>query len=657
MATQDGSLLPIPLNDLLSFKKRVIEVYLKSLSYAPIEDSKRIASMNPDMQALVKQMLSGQRKEQTVEILKSYERICGGITLLTEPVSMVANVVATGLALGPYISGLYAKASGLTTLKEKNAANKLLVSEQPEFQHKMETEAAISTFSAAYYIVSELSAYHTEEVRARVMPHIGLPEFTLMNPQKATACVLFHYGVYLGSQDIVPDEISLVRFTIDYFQLVLDEIGLRKASLKYAEEFENRSYKLEDSSFVIHGFSQEMHDRVQSVDFKRITFDQIVGNRDIKHASKRLIAALLSYSPKEEKNPMVELGGFRPITMGSGPPGTGKSLLISAVATELNDRCKDLDIPFLYWPFPPNPVSEYQGGSSQRVLDWFKPLKDTGKIIYAPVDDAENNLINRGNRSVSSGAREVISIFLTETEGASAIIRGNWAIQLMTNRPEDIDPAVLSRIQGRARIEGAVTWQDFIDQNRLWWKKYEEISSGFVNISRPADYVYFDNQKELKSLSELKAFTGELLPENETVLAIYTTLKKKYDPNREDKFFGLFFEGVKQKFPFITSRDQRNIEMAISERIMDFDFPEDWWKNHDLYFTKSSAEKKGMLIELMKASMKGLSFGELRLQEAVRYLDTTISIYQTNFEQSVLERMEEYAITKEAERRLTKQNT
>ena len=58
MATQGSSLLPIPLNDLLSFKKRVIEVYLKSLSYAPIEDSKRISSMNPDMQAFVKQMLS-----------------------------------------------------------------------------------------------------------------------------------------------------------------------------------------------------------------------------------------------------------------------------------------------------------------------------------------------------------------------------------------------------------------------------------------------------------------------------------------------------------------------------------------------------------------------------------------------------------------------
>jgi hypothetical protein len=203
--------------------------------------------MNPDMQAFVKQMLTGQRKEQTVEILKSYERISGETSLLTPHVSAVANTMAIGLALGPYISGLYAKASGLTTLKEKNSANKLLVSEQAEFQHKLETEAAISIFSSAYYIVSELSGYHTEEVRARVIPHIGLPEFTLMNAQKATSCVLFHYGVYLSSREIVPDEISLVRFTIDYFQLVLDEINVRKTSLKYSEEFENRSYKLEDS--------------------------------------------------------------------------------------------------------------------------------------------------------------------------------------------------------------------------------------------------------------------------------------------------------------------------------------------------------------------------------------------------------------------------
>jgi hypothetical protein len=61
-----------------------------------------------------------------------------------------------------------------------------------------------------------------------------------------------------------------------------------------------------------------------------------------------------------------------------------------------------------------------------------------------------------------------------------------------------------------------------------------------------------------------------------------------------------------------------------------------------------------MLVELMKSNMKGLSFGQLRLQEAVRYLDSTVTIYETTFETSVKEDIERIRIDAEARFRLKK---
>ena len=59
------------------------------------------------------------------------------------------------------------------------------------------------------------------------------------------------------------------------------------------------------------------------------------------------------------------------------------------------------------------------------------------------------------------------------TEGAYAMNYGNSSIGLFTNLPEQLDKAVINRIQGRFKIDGAQSENDFIDQDYLWWKKFD----------------------------------------------------------------------------------------------------------------------------------------------------------------------------------------
>lgn len=654
MAKTDN-VMPIPVEG-INKNLPNIDGWLKEVAFVPTGAKDRVGSMSPDLQKMFAQYVTatGGTNGEKMSIFETLKRFSDGSPILSIHSAKVINTIKFGFSLGICVMDQYEKASGLTNLRELNKAGKLTGEDINRFQQGQMTSAAVELFASAYFIVWELTKYQTDEMAGRVLPAIQLPEFSIINAQQAIKLALFYFGKFASSERMVSDDIALVKFTIEYFNSILKELDVYKSSLRYTEEFENRSYKLDKTDFVIHGFTPELSGRVQNVEFKRVLFSEVVGNADSKHDAQRLVQTLMCYDPKEQRNVMMELGGLADVSLYEGPPGTGKSMLIGAISTRLYDMCNELGHTFMYWPFPPNPVSEYQGGSAERVLAFFKVLQNPGVIFYAPIDDAENNLVSRGSRSISSGNREVISIFLTATEGAGAIKRGNYALQLFTNRPEDLDAAVLSRIQKRSRMDGAVTWEDFMDQDYGWWKRYNTYKEGFIDLSPAETYQYFEKQKDVASMGALyTASKGdiELMPQNETVRKIFLEVSKKYNPKKQDQFFGLFYEAVKKSFPFFTSRDIRNIQKNIDTRIMDFDFPVEWMNDNANFFAKKCDEKKAMLIEQMQENMGDISFAEMRTQEAIKYIDITVRINETKFETSVREHLEQMRVQAEATKR------
>jgi SpoVK/Ycf46/Vps4 family AAA+-type ATPase len=98
---------------------------------------------------------------------------------------------------------------------------------------------------------------------------------------------------------------------------------------------------------------------------------------------------MLSYDFDAQKNPFQELGGFMPVFIGYGIPGTGKSMLIAAIAARLKEHCDHLEIPFLFHLMPDTLISTFQGVSAEKIVAWIKPMQDPIKIIFAPIVDAE----------------------------------------------------------------------------------------------------------------------------------------------------------------------------------------------------------------------------------------------------------------------------
>ena len=649
-----SSHLPILPNDLKPFEQNVA-TYFAQVKWKPTKSLVLDLSTQderPGAKLWRPAPIGLQSTEETLSLLKIARTIGGDATLLPASLNRELWAIRTGICLGLHLARQYGIAAGLNELQVQNSSGRLPNSQQEEFRSKVTTSCAVALFVAASYVVWELGSFEPDKISGTHVEFHGIPEVALQSPPRAIECMLFYLAAYLDPQKsgLVKTDYDAIAMTIQYFEGIIAEIKTREGSFKYTEFFTNVSYQLADTDFTVQGFDALRATGAVSVEFNRVRFDEIVGNRAAKHAARRLAERLVCYDPVEKKNPIVELGAMQFVQMGFGSPGTGKSMQIAATATLLSELCGKIGIPFLFWPLPDNIISTFQGGSAERMIPWITRFADDDKIVYGAIDDGENVLEDRTRNGVSAGVREVVGVFLRHTEGAYAIHRGNSVIQVFTNLPEQIDKAVLSRIQARFPINGDETEHDFLDQDHIWWRKLEKVNPGFVDMTSPRGYTYLADQGQPKNLGELggnpKGFADPRIQE------IYGKLLAKGLSHKDQDFFASLFAAVHRVYPLFTSRDVRNIQSAVGTRVMDFDLPPEWFETPDLFFRQDYATKLAMLKDLMRANMKGLSFADIRLQETVVYLDGMATIANIDRERRIAAIIDADGINREVIRRI-----
>jgi hypothetical protein len=224
---------------------------------------------------------------------------------------------------------------------------------------------------------------------------------------------------------------------------------------------------------------------------------------------------------------------------------------------------------------------------------------------------------------------------------------------LFTNLPEMLDKAVISRVQGRFKIDGARSEHDFIDQDYIWWKKLKDTMPDFVNMDDPETYKYLSDQGLAKTMGEILNTVEK--PSEERVHDTFNKVEKLHETN-DHMFYASLYKEIQNIFPFFSSRDVRNIQSAISLRLTDFDLEQDWFENPEKYFKKDYETKFNMLQELMKSNMKGLNFSDIRRQEVIRYLDNVASIADTDFKRKVDSRVNQLNIETEAREQFGNKN-
>lgn len=84
---------------------------------------------------------------------------------------------------------------------------------------------------------------------------------------------------------------------------------------------------------------------------------------------------------------------------------------------------------------------------------------------------------------------------------------------------------------------------------------------------------------------------------------------------------------------------------------MDFDMPDDWFDDPVRYLDQEYEVQLGMITELVKGNMKGLTFAQIRLEETLRYLDNTVRIADKDRERKIEALIKEREIFLEADHR------
>jgi transitional endoplasmic reticulum ATPase len=127
--------------------------------------------------------------------------------------------------------------------------------------------------------------------------------------------------------------------------------------------------------------------------------------------------------------------GIRPIKgiLLVGSPGTGKTLLAKAVATEREANFISIK--------GPEVLSKYVGESQKTVRELFRKARTASPCIIF-IDEIDSLARSRGSSSLDSGVSErVVDTLLTEMDGLQDL--KNVVVLAATNRPEDLDPALL----------------------------------------------------------------------------------------------------------------------------------------------------------------------------------------------------------------------
>lgn len=643
----------IKLLSLEETRKKAVE-YMRAVSYTPSQlANNKSNNNNATINSIVSMAVSVRAQSEKIttqfnDCIKTLrDQFAPNAMIIPTKLNNAFLAIQEGLAIALYVKSQYENSSNLTTLQQRKASNgKLVGDESAEFSSKLETCTAVTLFVWASYVIYALTKDSTNGTAFSKFS--GIPEIGKLDPHEGIGSVIYFLNAYFKVEGMINTEQDAIDLIIAYFTYVATDVTQRKGNFKYAESYAEVTYKLEKSEFNVSGWESVETSKIVSAEFNKVKFTNIVGNAEAKHLSMRGVGMMLAYDPVTKRNPFDAIAKYARIEIGEGDPGTGKSMIIAAIATMIEERCKWLGRRFIYNPFPKNAVSTFQGGSAENVIRWFETLRDDQSIIYMPIDDAENNLMNRSNQSVSAGVREVISVFLTMTESADSLDRGNNLIGLYTNLPGMIDPAVMSRIQRRARIDGARTHADFVDQNYLELLKYQATLGDMISLAPPENYTFLEAQKPIKRVSDLNQKPEDLIT-HDTLREIYERAVKRYNGVYGYDFFAYMSTEVQSVCKYFTSREERNILTNVATRLCDFDYPDLFWENPEVFFLKNYDEKVGILKELMKENMKGQDFPTIKLQETLKHMNQFIRINLSKEDEAIQKYVDEMIIRAKAQ--------
>lgn len=179
-------------------------------------------------------------------------------------------------------------------------------------------------------------------------------------------------------------------------------------------------------------------DEILFFDVEAVTFSQVIGQEEAKQVLRENVI-LPAIRPEL-------FTGLRSPTQGIllyGPPGNGKTLLAKAVANESD---------YLLFNISASSIVSKWVGESERLMRTLFILARQLQPSIIFIDEVDSILSSR-KEGEHDTSRRLKTEFLTQVDGAGSLKTDKILVMCATNRPQDLDDAVLRRLPIRVHVQ------------------------------------------------------------------------------------------------------------------------------------------------------------------------------------------------------------
>lgn len=540
-------------------------------------------------------------RPEGVHLIARIEAVDGEGPLVSPQQAVAMHVVRRALAIALAIADAFADQTSLADLKRSNLAGDLPAARKTEFSELLSAEALISL-----HVFGNALAYLMSSHLSEVTVEVGEPEEILTdNGQLALHGALWELDQKVAQH--AEDDAHLIATLSAYAEQLMAKVALRAQSAPNLGPFNSAAWRIEADDLTIRGFepASKAKSTTLTMTFKKP--NEVVGNHIAKYQALKLSKMLMAYDFDRRLNPFAELGGFIFTFMGDGKPGTGKTTLIQMMAGLINDYCQNAGYPFRYQNLSTDNIDSYQGKSGQNAKAFINTIIDPGVIGFGTIDDIDQLAGKRGDRQSSAGQLEITAVLMESFAGANTVVRGNCTFGMFSNYPENVDDALRQRAGARFLVDGPQTREDYVDILALLMGKNHDIPLG--------DHDLFSAQ-EIKT-AVAASFEAHGRPKEQGLIAVFDRVLDQVGDLDTINKMGTYLKAIQQADERFTGRAIKNITDAVKVRAMDFELPDEWMENPDLFLFRDYDTKKAMIEELCVPITT-----EMVVQEINRYADS-----------------------------------
>ena len=257
-------------------------------------------------------------------------------------------------------------------------------------------------------------------------------------------------------------------------------------------------------------------------------------------------------------------------------------------------------------------------------------------IGFGTIDDIDQLAGKRGDRQSSAGQLEITAVLMESFAGANTVVRGNCTFGMFSNYPENVDDALRQRAGARFLVDGPQTQEDYIDILYLLMGKNHDIPLG--------DHEAYAAQEIKKAVAA--SFESHSKPHEEGLITVFDHVQSRVGELDTIAKMGTYLKAIQEADERFTGRAIKNITDAVKVRAMDFELPDEWMEEPDLFLFKDYETKKNMIAELRRPITP-----DMVIQEINRYADSEFRYADKSDEVAIDAMVRDFGRQEEAKKR------